>query len=514
MKYNFNRIIKNIATFCLGIIVFGVSSINSFAGASNIVIDKTSFGKELDTSRWNVPNGDVLAEDGKLIFTKDSTEYTKLITMNAAKENAYSEELFHASYTLKLQNIPKGKEFIAGFSLEDVESDAQEPESLSVVFAKDDGIKVSIAVYDENGKEKVLVDNKSCNIREGANFTLDVTATKEMDLSIKINNQTLYNKKSPIDLAGRIGFLQTGSCEAEISDVEIVYHEYERPENANVSEDFENGTFNFNLLTSKMISNAKSYPNGIQVEEYNGSNVLMFRSVAMGYFGTKYTYSNFEISFDIPFMQHKAEMDEAGQILAMQNSAFVVGIGDDASDYDKQHGYLSAAEGVVFNSIEVASLNNLVPAVKLADKNYFDMDKNEGYSVKISVLDAEVTVYLKALKASKYDKIMQYKLGNATPTGYIHFFANGQTNFAIDNLKIENKDQDANLLDVEYKESFLKNTGDWKYEPEEAVYLEVEDDKETFSIELLPVFAGVIGIIMIAISFFVARRKRGDRREE
>ncbi len=515
MKYNFRQNIKRLCaiSFALAILIAGsrTCGIEVMAGASDIVIDKTSFEKEIDTSKWNIPNGDVNALDGKLIFTKESTEDTKLITMEAAKVCDYNDELFQAHYTLKFKSVAEGQKFVAGFSLADVESSVGEVESLEIAFTKENGLKVSVAVYDKNGEKSMLVDAKSCNLRENAVFKMSITATKDMGLRIVVNNQKLYDANAPIDLAGRMGFLQTGSCAAEISDVSIVCHEYDRPENANITEDFENGTINCNTLTSKMISNAKSYPNGIQVEEYGGSNVLMFRSVAMGYLGTKYPYSNFEISFDVPFMQHKTELSEDGQILALQHSAFVVGIGDDAPNYDKQHGYLSSAEGVVFGSTEVASLNKLTPAVKLADKNFFDEDKNEGYSVKISVIDAEVTVYLKALRASQYEKIMQYQLGNATPTGYVHFFANGQTNFAIDNLKIENKDQDANLLNLEYKESFLTGTEDWEYEPMEAVYLETEDAGKGFHIALIPAFTGIVSVIMVTVCFAVTRRKKSEK---
>lgn len=515
MKYNFRQIRKRFCAVSIALatlVISGqISGINVMAGASDIVIDNTSFENAIDTSKWNVPNGDVTVEAGKLIFSKESTEDTKLITMEAAKICDYNDELFHANYTLKLKSIAEGQKFIAGFSLEDVESSVGEAESLEIAFTKENGLRVSVATYDENGEKNMLVDAKSCNLRENVAFKLTVTATKDMGLSIMVNNQKLYDAKTTIDLAGRMGFLQTGSCEVEISDANFISHEYDRPENTNIVEDFENGTINYNTLTSKMVSNAKSYPNGIQVEEYQGSNVLMFRSVAMGYLGTKHTYSNFEISFDIPFMQHKTEFSEDGQILAIQHSAFVVGIGDDAPGYDKQHGYLSSAEGVVFSSTEVASLNKLAPAVKLADKNLFDEDKNEGYSVKISVIDAEVTVYVKALSASQYEKIMQYKLGNATPTGYIHFFANGQTNFAIDNLKIENKDQDAKVIDVEYKESLLTGTEDWKYEPKEAVYLETENAGKDFDIALIPAFTGIASVIMVAVCFVVTRRKKTEK---
>ena len=142
MKYNFRQNIKRLCaiSFALAIVIAGsqICGIEVMAGASDIVIDNTSFEKEIDTSKWNIPNGDVNALDGKLIFTKESTEDTKLITMEAAKVCDYNDELFQANYTLKLKSVAEGQKFVAGFSLEDVESsDKEESRRLCLKMRED-----------------------------------------------------------------------------------------------------------------------------------------------------------------------------------------------------------------------------------------------------------------------------------------------------------------------------------------------------------------------------------------
>ncbi len=492
-----------------------LSTMQVTAGSSDILIDNSSFEKEIDSSKWHVPNEDIIVEDGKLVFLEDSTGSSRIITISAATKSAYHNELFRADYTLNLKKIPEGKRFIAAFSLASIESISGEEGNLEIIFQKDNGIKVSILAYDDNAKPITLVDNVNCGIREGKKFQLHVDVTTDSKLNIVVNNRTLYDANAPIEMNGRLGFLQTGECSVEISKVDIVYHRYERPENANISEDFENGTFNLNTLASKMIYSREYFPNGIHVEDYNGNKVLMFRNVNCGYFGTKYQYSNCEISFDVPYMVHEDVVNEDGTIRTMAHSAFVVGIGDDTINYETAtHGYYSSTEGIVFTTTDVASLKKMTNPVSIKDKNYFDPDKQEGYSVKVSVVDAQITVYIKALEADKYDQIMQYKTGSSTPVGYIHIFANGQSNFGIDNFKITNLDKEANLLNVEYQESFLTGTEDWEYEPMEEVYMSIDDTEKEFNWALVPVYALGVGVIIVAICIMIAKmqkvRKKGE----
>ena len=74
----------------------GICSMTAFAGSKDTVIGNASFSEEINTDIWNNPEGDVTVKNGKLIFPKDGTEETRLITVAAAQDNERITELFQA----------------------------------------------------------------------------------------------------------------------------------------------------------------------------------------------------------------------------------------------------------------------------------------------------------------------------------------------------------------------------------------------------------------------------------
>lgn len=483
------------------------------AGSSDVVIDNTSFETKLDATKWNAPNGDVLVEEGKILFPKESTGDTRLIATDAITKSEYHNELLRTSYTMKFNNLPKGEQFMAAFGLSGIESYYSENGSMEVIFENKNGIKLSVKVYDDNGEVQNLVDNASCGITMGSPFTLKATISTDNVLNLVVNNKTIINKKVPIDLTGRVGFLQTGSCGVEISAVEIVSHRYDRPENINITEDFEKGTINVNTLTSKMTLSCGYYPSGIQVEEYNGSKVLMFRNANIGYFGTTHEYSNFEMTFDVPYMLRTNILREDGTLQMPIHAGFAVALGDESEDYDVS-GYETATDAIIFTDTSVYSLKYSEAKADITDLKLGNAKANEGYAVKISVIDSKVTVWVKSLGASTYQEVLTYHVGTVTPLGYVHIWSTGQANFAIDNFSIVNKDKDGKVTEAEYREGFVTGTEDWKYEKQETTYLKDATAQNEFRWEMLLAYAGVIGVVILVGCVVIAKIKKNPKRKE
>ena len=71
-------------------------------------------------------------------------------------------------------------------------------------------------------------------------------------------------------------------------------------------------------------------------------------------------------------------------------------------------------------------------------------------------------------------------------------------------------DQDANLLDLEYKESLLKGTEDWVYKPMKKVYLKSEEAGGKADLRIVPICSGIVGsIVLIAcIVIRIIRKKQ------
>ena len=126
------------------------------AGASRIKVDNTSLEKGLVDTKWNSANGDIQVKNGKIVFSKDSTAETRLITREPAEANDHFTELFNSAYKLKIKKIPKNQKFVAGYSLRTVESYSGDAEQLEVVFTNKGGIKVSVVAYTKDEKKKYL----------------------------------------------------------------------------------------------------------------------------------------------------------------------------------------------------------------------------------------------------------------------------------------------------------------------------------------------------------------------
>lgn len=509
-KAKFIKMLCSALTFAIvGVAVWGL---DAQAGSNDVVLDNSSFAENLNTSKWNNPDEDVLIQDNKMIFPENSTGDTRVITQGAVKTSDQYDTLLTGTYTMKVTNLPEGKRFVIAFGLDNVESICEEAESVEVAFVNDSGLKVQVVAYDETGERQVLQEAKTCGITVGKSFKVEAEITSDMRLKVIVNGQSIYNEKVPVNMEGRMGFLQTGSCEAEISEVNMRIYRYETPENCNITEDFENGTININALASKMINTCSYYPAGVHVEEYDGSKVLMFRNVGCGYIGTTYRYSNFEITFDIPYMLHSSDLREDGSIKAPANYGFAVAYGGDSQHYD-HFGFETAADAIVFSGTDVYSYKYPEQKVGFADKNFYDKDKNEGFSVKITVKDTILTLEMKALKASEYEKILSYQIGEVTPTGNVHIWSTGQSNFAIDNLSIVNKDEGAQLIDVDYQSGIVEKQPDWEYEPMNASYLEEAEEQGEWITYIPLLSAAVVGVVLLAISLLVVKLRKRPGKE-
>ena len=437
-----------VATAIVGTPVF---SIDVSAGSSDIIVDDSSFAESLNSAYWNAPEGDIEAAGGKILFKSENSADSRLIMKSPIAKSAQHEELFQAEYTLNLRKVPDGKRFVLALSLANMESLIGEEDSLALSFENHGGaLRSGVYLYDADGKENVLTNAKSVGASFGSSVTIKVSATKDMRLSVIVNGKTLYKGNTSIDLTGRMGFLQNAPCEVAISHVYIVSHKYDTPENPSITEDFEHETINVNAFDSYMKKSCNYFPCGLTIEEYNGENVLMFRNVGIGWFGTTYQYSNFECTFDVPYILFQNALREDGTIIQPVSGGFVFSYGD-ASDYYDDSGYANSADGIYFENTLVRNLKDSSIKQDLETLGVHDRQNNVGYSVKIRMVDTQFTMYIKALNSDAWQEVFNYKVGNETPTGYIHIWSTGSANFAIDNFKITNLDKDANTIEVDYK---------------------------------------------------------------
>ena len=514
MKMKTNKILKSLAVLMTGVVLLGGSNVMSVSAGLRInVKDASTVQESIDESVWHNPDGSVKADKGVIVFPDASTADTKLIVKKKVSKNEGVPEMATVSSNLKFKSLPQGEKFAIVFGLANIEGELGKTGNIEVVFTNEEGLKVSVIAYAEEGQEAVLIGTKKCGSLSGSDVKISLLA--EQKIKVTVAGQVVCNAAMPISGEGRIGFLQTGSCGVEIKNINVTTYEYDRPENCDIDENFDKGEFNENLLTSKLIHTSVSdYETFLGIDEYEGNNAFYFTYPSLCYLGTKYSYSNFEMSFDVPYLQRKNEIDDDGNIVKKASSQIIVTFGGEAATFN-DYGHETAAERLLFREISAItrksggteSIHSIFP--------FFDSAYDKGFSIKIRMVDNVVKIFMKWIDETKWIEVLSYEI--ETPTGTIQIWGQDACNYAIDNLKITSLDVNPSLIEVDYASSVIQRPEEYTYETMEKVYAPQVETEESFSwYWLIPIVAGVclVGIGITAIAAKTNKRKGGDNDEK
>lgn len=511
MKYRLRSLGALLAVLCMG---FSLIPITANAGSSKITIDGASFSEKIDNTVWNNPNSDVAVDAGKLVFPAESTADTRLISKTAVSKSDLIEDMLRATFTVEATAIPEGKAFLFAIGLRSIESLPGEKGNIEIALQNKGGIFANVSAYESSDTATALADGKQLS---GNKFAFEVQLTTKQHLTVKINNLTVYDGEIPVTGEGRIGFLQTGGCHVAVSEMKIENFSYNTPENVNVNETFDNGTMDTSVLTSSMIKDYGYYPCRISVDKYLGNDVMLFKNSGLGYIGTKYQYSNFEMTFDIPYYQRTEVYSENFELLTPKSAWFGISFGDeyiDTSwyDYDYKSPYMIYFDE--WSQIRDLKNNHKILAT-LGDTGhaFFTDGEERGFSVKMTVMDARVTIGVKWMEEEAFTTVCEYDIANGqTPTGYIHIWGSEPNNFAIDNIVITNKDTGAQLTQTEYKAGKVVVPEDYAYEKAEMIFKSTDGNEEDtdngFNWYLLIPCAGGVCLLCILGSVIISSRRK------
>ncbi len=505
------RKIHNLALVLAVILMAGSSYVLPVsAGRSEISIDKSSVQEVIDVSKWSNPTEEVFAEGGTIVFPADSSEEARFITKTGALLNNQLDALADATATIQFDKLPAGEKFVMALGLASSESVLGDPGNLEIAFTNDSGFKVAVTAYSQDGDAKEILAAKS--LGTGKQVKVDAQITMDKGFRLRINGKEFCNLTLSEVAKGRVGFLQSGSCSVRISEPVIKYYRYDRPETCDIFEDFEKGTFNENLLTSQeaLLSYADA-PTRVCVEEYNGSQVLMLCNAGPTYLGTMHQYSNFELSFDVPYLTREQEVDENGYLVRGKGAAFGVAFGGEGSDY-QDWGYTTSADMVLFNQNSTVSSMNLSHFAQDANYPFFAPECKKGFSVKVSVVDAVVKAYIKWMDETEFKEVLSYEFLGETPLGYVQIWTTGLGNMAIDNLKMVNKDADPNLIEVDYASAAIEIPEDYDYKPLGLVYAPKEE-QVVFEWYMLIAGAAVLCVLAFGVAIVIKQIKTKKRKD-
>lgn len=489
------------------------------AGTSNVVIDQSSFVEELNNAVWSNPENDVVAKKGKLIFPKTSTKYTRLITQNTAEQSDANANLVEVDLTQTIASMPKGGEFILAFGLGSIESLSGEAGQVEVSFINQGAMKVAIRSYESAGEAVKVANGTASGMSIGSATKIRVVITNKQQIKVQVNGKEVASGTCSFLPEGSVGFFQTGSCQVTIEKLRVCSYKYDRPENANFLETFDGDAYNKNVLFSKAGSSNYT-PSTMSVEKYQDNDVMYYENSGPAQISTKYKYSNFEMTFDVPYLLRKNVENKEGRTTHAKSMWFGISIGDDLIECGISD-YAYSADVIYFDQDStVKSFAKNHEVVAQSDQYpFFAEEEERGFSVKVSVVDAHVTVGIKWLNEKKFTTIGEYDTPNLqTPLGYVHIWACGPANMAIDNIKVTNLDQKPNLIDVEYATSKFEVPADYDYKPDlELIYRKTEEKEEMNAWYLLLAGAAGVAILGMAVTALVLHgkgKKKGKEKKQ
>lgn len=481
---------------------------------SSLIVDG-----QLNSTDWFDAEDSTYTEDGKLIFPADNLGNTRVISKIIAQEDSAYQTMFTVSAKLQLAQLPENEKFIFAMGLDSIEAFQGEAGNIEIEITNNGKLQLGVVSYNAEGTAETLAAPQNIGVSLGDEFTLTVIATTDHQVKVSVNDGDVCKLTAEEDLQGRIGFMQTGNCSASITLCNANFTQYERPENPNISEDFETEIFNDNWFTTNFISSVR-YPAYVAVEELEGNSVLMYHNAKLTYFGTKYAYSNFELTFDVPYYLRNMVKDENGNMTAAPTMEFVVSFGDDAVDFNG-FGYATSSEAIRFTKDTVHGMNHSPEKFRAQydNKGYFDPATNEGFSVMLRMTDGHLEVGMKALEDEKFDILAEADYEDFR-TGYIKIWSVNDANFAIDNFKLTNLDKDADLIDTGFEGATILQE-DFDYQPAEPVFRPVDQTGQKEPTNWMPVIitggacaATVVISIVIALCMKKNRKPKEDVQNE
>lgn len=490
----------------------------ALAGTSSVVIDQSSFEDELNNAVWSSPENDVVVGNGKLHFTKDSTKYTRLITQNTAEQSDANDNLVEVDVTQTIASMPKNGEFILAFGLGSIESLSTEAGQVEVAFVNDGNLKVEARGYENAGEAVKIASGTANGMSIGKECKVSVVICNDKKITVKVNGANIASGTCNFLPEGSVGFFQSGNCDVTISKLRICSYKYDRPENADFEETFEGDAYNRNVLFSKAGSSNYT-PSTMSVEKYQDDDVMYYENSGPAQISTRYKYSNFEMTFDVPYLLRKNIENEDGKTTHAKSMWFGVSIGDDMIECGISD-YAYSADVIYFDQDStVKSFAKNHEVVAQSEKYpFFSEDEERGFSVKVSVVDAHVTVAMKWLDEKEFNIIGEYDTPNLqTPLGYVHIWACGPANMAIDNIKMKNLDKNPNLVDVDYETSKFEVPADYDYTPDlTMVYRPKTENADKFQWYYVLIGAGAVAVLAMAATAGVLKikAKKKERRRK
>ncbi len=418
-----------------------------------------------------------------------------------------SEELDVAltgSFTLKINELVGEKKFGAVFGVQSLSGDVGEEGTSYLYFEKDgDSYGYGLTYYGE--QENAVIPFAPLPAGTDAEESIEVSFLLYADgaIDLSIGGESVYEGEAG-DIApeGYFGFAQSGNFTVKPSDyidVEILSLNlrndyYFKPAAPDVFTDFNNNMLNSQewlLRSTTAVDGAAGLgvSDGALVFDGAGQNASIT---------SRYSYSNFELRFDISGAQNKPIKDASGNITSGSSYWIAVTFGAETASAEDA-GYssgnaltngsflyfdaerdMTTGERTGKTTVCLVQKGVYQQFVEVPSKYAFfdaDFDTETVVTIRVLVLDGRLSVGMKLKDEAGFTEVYSYEYENSfTPSGHVSIYSEGNqyytedsknfdigSTYKLDNLGLYNWDENGNVIDTDFTSNIPEFVGDYDY---------------------------------------------------
>ena len=526
----------------------------AYAGMSDVTVaSDASFQGDIGKSFWYYTDG-VKGESDSIVFEADSNSSSRILSRTKTENvGKYGRKIaVEADITLNISRLAENETFMIGFGNRSAAARLGGADSTTVYFVNSKNALLCGVFKTDSEKKRIDIAQGRVFPENmfGKNVSLQIQIGSEGSIAVKANGASICSDSSAdAYFVGYFGFGQSSSSQTKISHCSVKSGAYDTPETPIASTaDFTKDEFNINEWHTVM-SPGYFAPSTMNVS----GGALNFVNTGQSSICSKHVYSNFEFTFDMPYLQAKTEYGENGNIIKPHSYWWGISFGCPSYEgwagnmvtnahsigFQPSTGYDATAEDILTN-VSYEQYGSFVTSNQLSGKYNLWDPANEGkiFNFKLSVIDGKMFLSVKYSAEEEWSKIIEAEIGY-TPLGYVGILAIGHSaaegvnmaasgmeksitvaNFSLDNLRVENKDQDARIIEVPFKSNRLNI-------PEDFVYADSWEDGDLLTEKLnggeiaAPkrnewvwiVVIGVSGaaVLGVAAAVIILRIKKGEK---
>ncbi len=473
------------AALSLGIAACGAARLTEgiIADAGSITVDvlDNSFLKQavFTAADWK-EDGDIVLEGGKAVFTALSQEEATLLYRTEVALNEDNDS-FVLETKIGVNEIDSNRRFGIAFGFDRIRyTVGDENTTFAYVTKGANGNVFGLCHYNDDCEKTELMESYALS---GQEWTVKIVAKKN-SVQIFVDGVSVFDGEIGGYAGGYFGISATAeigaTTKAYVSDMKVTNDYYDLPETPNIYDTFEDESLNtaiWNLYNdAPYLAGVAETGGRLRFIDSNGSTVT-----------TKYRYSNFEMSFDVPWVKRTVEYLPDGNMKSPATSWFGVFCGIDLDDYSG----VSTVDKLISNNESYflsfsSDVSNGVPSGNTTvlfgpdssrvryplpeSHNLWNLD-NEGrnFNVKFTCVDGVYNLDVKWEDETEWYHV--FTKNYTMKSGYISFtgYGNGgntsvyKANFDLDNIKITNRDYNGKVIDVGVSSNNIPNPGDFGY---------------------------------------------------